>query len=239
MARGMMRRPPTGGGLTELTPRQQRRQQYLERRGRQFRPGGQVQAQPTEMPELTARQQRRQQYLARRDARQQRGVEDYRAQQAAQQAGQQLGGFPGLPSTPGGFQPYPLQLSPEQIAMFRDRLGQGIPFNPNTVDMTPNLGQLPTDLAGGMGQGLGNLPNGMPAPTYGVPSGMAGGYNPGQALGGMAGGYNPGQALGGMAGGYNPGQALGGVAGGYDPAQTLGGAVGGFNPIARGIRKLF
>jgi len=222
MARGMMRRPPTGGGLTELTPRQQRRQQYLERRGRQFRPNPRVQAQPTEMPELTARQQRRQQYLARRDARRQRGVEDYRAQQA----GQQLGGFAGLPSTPGGFQPYPRQLSPEQINMFRDRLGQGIPFNPNVQDMTPNLDQLPTDLAGGTGQGLGNLANGMPAPTYG-PSW----HNTGV--------YNPGQALGGMAGGYNPGQALGGVAGGYDPAQTMGGAVGGFNPIARGFRKLF
>ena len=234
MARGMMRRPPTGGGLTELTPRQQRRQQYLERRGREFRPGGRVQAQPTDMPELTARQQRRQQYLARRDARLQRGVEDYRAQQQAQQAGQQLGGFPGLPSTPGNYQPYPMQLSPEQINSLK-LSGEGIdwnpgpkgpPFNPNVGRMTPNLDQLPTDLAGGMGQGLGNFPNGIPAPTYGAPSGGFGVYNPGQALGGMAGGYNPGQALGGMAGGY-------------DPAQTMGGAVGGFNPIARGIRKLF
>jgi hypothetical protein len=176
-----------------------------------------VQAQPTEMPELTARQQRRQQYLARRDARQQRGIEDYRAQQA----GQQLGGLPGLPSAPGGYQPYPMELTPEQIADFNARYGERT-FSPMVGGMTPNLEQLPPGLAGGMGQGLGNLANGIPAPTYG-------GF----------GGYNPGQALGGMAGGYNPGQALGGVAGGYDPAQTLGGAVGGFNPIARGIRKLF
>jgi hypothetical protein len=85
MAEGMMSRPPTGGGLKELSARQQRRKQYLERRGREFKPSGQVSGQPTEMPEMTARQQRRQQYLARRDARRQRAVEDYRAQQQAQQ----------------------------------------------------------------------------------------------------------------------------------------------------------
>ena len=34
MARGMMSRPPTGGGLKELSARQQRRKQDLERQGR-------------------------------------------------------------------------------------------------------------------------------------------------------------------------------------------------------------
>ena len=104
MAEGMMSRPPTGGGLKELSARQQRRKQYLERRGREFKPGGQVSGQPTEMPEMTARQQRRQQYLARRDARRQRAVEDYRAQQA-QQMGQQLGTLAGQNPTlpPGSF----------------------------------------------------------------------------------------------------------------------------------------
>ena len=91
---GMFSRPPTGGGVRELTPRQQRRQQYLERRGRQFTPNQRVVGQPAGgMPEqeLTPRQQRRQQYLERRDARQQRRVDDYRAQQAEMQLRQ--GGF--------------------------------------------------------------------------------------------------------------------------------------------------
>jgi len=94
MADGMFSRPPTGGGVRELTPRQQRRQQYLERRGRQFTPNQRVVGQPAGgMPEqeLTPRQQRRQQYLERRDARQQRRVDDYRAQQAEMQLRQ--GGF--------------------------------------------------------------------------------------------------------------------------------------------------
>jgi hypothetical protein len=86
MAKGWMSKDPS-----EMTARQQRRMQFLEKRGR----GGQVSGQPTEMPEMTARQQRRQRYIANRDARRQRAVEDYRAQQQAQQMGQQLGAFPG------------------------------------------------------------------------------------------------------------------------------------------------
>jgi hypothetical protein len=96
---GMFSRPPTGGGVRELTPRQQRRQQYLERRGRQFTPNQRVVGQPAGgMPEqeLTPRQQRRQQYLQRRDARRDRAVQDYRAQQAAMQQQPQL---------PQGFDP--------------------------------------------------------------------------------------------------------------------------------------
>lgn len=76
MAKGWMSKDPS-----EMTARQQRRMQFMEKRGR----GGQVSGQPTEMPEMTARQKRRQQYVQRRDARRQRAVEDYRAQQAGQQ----------------------------------------------------------------------------------------------------------------------------------------------------------
>jgi len=81
MAKGWMSKDPS-----EMTARQQRRMQFLEKRGR----GGQVSGQPTEMPEMTARQKRRQQYVQRRDARRQRAVEDYRAQQAGQQMASNL-----------------------------------------------------------------------------------------------------------------------------------------------------
>jgi hypothetical protein len=82
MAKGWMSKDPS-----EMTARQQRRMQYMEKRGR----GGRVQGQPTEMPEMTARQQRRQQFLERKQARQDRQVADYRAQQAANQG--QSNGF--------------------------------------------------------------------------------------------------------------------------------------------------
>jgi len=84
MAKGWMSKDPS-----EMTARQQRRMQFLEKRGR----GGQVQAQPTEMPEMTARQQRRQRYIANRDARRQKAVEDYRAQQQAQRMETPFGGY--------------------------------------------------------------------------------------------------------------------------------------------------
>jgi len=91
---GMFSRPPTGGGVRELTPRQQRRQEFLARRGRQPQQrGGRVRGQPVGgMPEqeLTPRQQRRQRFLQRRDARRERAVQDYRAQQAAMQQQPQL-----------------------------------------------------------------------------------------------------------------------------------------------------
>lgn len=82
MAKGWMSKDPS-----EMTARQQRRMQFLEKRGR----GGKVSGQPTEMPEMTARQQRRQQYLQRRDARRQRALEDWRSQQQAQRVGNSLG----------------------------------------------------------------------------------------------------------------------------------------------------
>jgi len=82
MAKGWMSKDPS-----EMTARQQRRMQFLEKRGR----GGRVQGQPTEMPEMTARQQRRQQFLERKQARQDRRVEDYRAQQQQQPLNIQFG----------------------------------------------------------------------------------------------------------------------------------------------------
>ena len=139
---GMFSRPPTGGGVRELTPRQQRRQQYLERRGRQFTPNQRVVGQPAGgMPEqeLTPRQQRRQQFLQRRDARRERAVQDYRAQQQAQQPteirfgegiGAGIGGFPGtLPETamPGSLGSalggYPMQIDPG-YAMTEDQIAK-------------------------------------------------------------------------------------------------------------------
>jgi hypothetical protein len=170
MARGMMSRPPTGGGLKELSARQQRRKQYLERQGREFKPSGRVAGQPTEMPEMTARQQRRQQYLARRDARRQRAVEDYRAQQAGQQAGQQLGRFPGLPEgLPENYQPYPLDLTPEQRKQLESNLlsGNFRSDNPNAPQdamlRRPAGSPLFADYFGGQGYGnmMGQLPAGV------------------------------------------------------------------------------
>lgn len=138
---GMFSRPPTGGGVRELTPRQQRRQQYLERRGRQFTPNQRVVGQPAGgMPEqeLTPRQQRRQQFLQRRDARRERAVADYRAQQQQQPmdiqfgqgVGAGIGGFPGtLPETamPGSLGSalggYPMQIDPG-YAMTEDQIAK-------------------------------------------------------------------------------------------------------------------
>ena len=82
MAKGWMSKDPS-----EMTARQQRRMQFLEKRGR-------VQGQPTEMPEMTARQQRRQQFLERKKARQDRRVEDWRAQQQAANVGNAVGQLP-------------------------------------------------------------------------------------------------------------------------------------------------
>ena len=84
MAKGWMSKDPS-----EMTARQQRRMQYMEKRG-----GGRVQGQPTEMPEMTARQQRRQQFLERKQARQDRRVEDWRAQQQGANMGNAIGQFP-------------------------------------------------------------------------------------------------------------------------------------------------
>lgn len=132
---GMFSRPPTGGGVRELTPRQQRRQEFLARRGRQTQQrGGRVRGQPVGgMPEqeLTPRQQRRQQFLQRRDARQQRRVDDYRAQQQAQQVGGQLGQFAG--SQPGNF------MGGQAAGTQLSQLPEGV--DPRTNVITGELGQ--------------------------------------------------------------------------------------------------
>lgn len=82
MAKGWMSKDPS-----EMTARQQRRMQFMEKRGR----GGRVQGQPTEMPEMTARQKRRQQFLERKQARQDRRVEDWRAQQQQNNLSERFG----------------------------------------------------------------------------------------------------------------------------------------------------
>jgi len=82
MAKGWMSKDPS-----EMTARQQRRMAFLEKRGR----GGRVKGQPTEMPEMTARQQRRQQFLERKQARQDRRVENYRAQQQQNNLSERFG----------------------------------------------------------------------------------------------------------------------------------------------------
>lgn len=85
MAKGWMSKDPS-----EMTARQQRRMQFMEKRGR----SGRVQGQPTEMPEMTARQQRRQQFLERKQARQDRRVEDWRAQQQGANVGNAVAQLP-------------------------------------------------------------------------------------------------------------------------------------------------
>lgn len=191
----MFSRPPTGGGVRELTPRQQRRKQYLERRGRQFTPNQRVAGQPAGgMPEqeLTPRQQRRQQYLERRDARRERAVQDYRAQQQAQQPteigfgqgiGAGIGGFPGtLPETfmqgnraqtVGG---YPMDVDPgftmtgEQIANIGSYNPGGNPMDyENAVtggaEVGRELGGYQPMIAQGLGQAM-RQPTRTPTPEY-------------------------------------------------------------------------
>lgn len=135
MAKGWMSKDPS-----EMTARQQRRMAFLEKRGR----GGRVQGQPTEMPEMTARQRRRQQFLERKQARQDRRVEDYRAQQQGADMGERtymptsqvqdgLGRFsPGVP--------YPLDLG-----------GMGNKFGQYRPGTTPEMFQQPIFNTGPMG----------------------------------------------------------------------------------------
>lgn len=167
MADGMMSRPPTGGGLRELTPRQQRRQQYLQARGRQFRPNQPVQAQPTEMPqqELTARQQRRQQYVANRDARRQRAVEDWRAQQAQQQMPTYQPGTPVndlLLQLPKGLDPR-VNIVTGEIQQDTPGLEVGWPIVPYSSDMIGGFtGQYPQQFTPmQMQSAMAPLPTGM------------------------------------------------------------------------------
>jgi hypothetical protein len=174
----MMSRPPTGGGVRELTPRQQRRQQYVEARGREFRPGGRVQAQPTEMPqqELTPRQQRRQQYLQRRDARRERAVADYRAQQQAPQGfdpfanvitGQRQQDTPGLPvdmsafgnielqpaRAPGDYGTYLGQVSPgANFGDYANAISGGFVAGANPGGFQPMIDRNATQIPEGLGQ---------------------------------------------------------------------------------------
>jgi len=181
-AQGMMSRPPTGGGLRELTPRQQRRQQYLQARGREFRPNQRVQAQPTEMPqqELTARQQRRQQYLQRRDARRERAVADYRAQQQAPQGldpfanvitGQRQQDTPGLPVDMSAIVPYSQDLAQQFGQQFGNMQTQ-----PAMAPLPPGMtaGQLSRAITGqGMGMVAGGDPNAFTPQIGNVPQGMS------------------------------------------------------------------
>ena len=148
MAEGMFKKPPTGGGLKELSARQQRRKAYLERRGRKFRPGGRVSGQPVdeEGGELTARQQRRRQYLERRDARRERALADWRAQQQAQQQmpsfqpGMALGEFVG--QIPEGLDPRTLVTG--EIRQDTPGLDVGRPIVPYSPEMTGGFtGQYP------------------------------------------------------------------------------------------------
>jgi hypothetical protein len=130
MAKGWMSKDPS-----EMTARQQRRMQFLEKRGR----GGKVSGQPTEMPEMTARQQRRQQYLQRRDARRQRALEDWRSQQQAQQQmpsfqpGMGLGEF--LGQLPEGLDPR-ANIHTGEIQQDTPGLDVGMPIVPYSPNMT-------------------------------------------------------------------------------------------------------
>jgi len=107
MAKGWMSKDPS-----EMTARQQQRMKFLEKRGR-------VQGQPTEMPEMTARQQRRKQFLERKQAREDRRVADYRAQQQAANMGDAVAQVPA--DLGGGFA--------GRLADFTNKPGsQGTPF---------------------------------------------------------------------------------------------------------------
>ena len=129
MAKGWMSKDPS-----EMTARQQRRMQFLEKRGR----GGRVQGQPTEMPEMTARQQRRQQFLQRKQARQDRRVEDWRAQQQGANMGENLGDF--------ARQPFDTSLvgTPRDLSQVQDglgRFGPGVPYPLDLGGMGNKFGQ--------------------------------------------------------------------------------------------------
>lgn len=125
MAKGWMSKDPS-----EMTARQQRRMQFMEKRGR----GGRVAGQPTEMPQQTERQARRQRFLERKQARQEQAVQDWRQSPQGLMdrftrnlpssyedwATQQYDPLTDEPQI--GYQPYE-QMKP--------------------IDFTPNLGQLP------------------------------------------------------------------------------------------------
>jgi hypothetical protein len=175
MAEGMFKKPPTGGGLKELSARQQRRKEYLERRGREFRPagrvsgqGGRVSGQPVdeEGGELTARQQRRRQYLERRDARRERAIADYRAQQQAQQAEMQ--------AMPSPMQMPPMQLQPAYgpmpAGMTPEQLRSAI-VGPQSYDKM--LRQLPAGVSQGEAVGAA-MQEPMRTPTPGTVNAMPG-----------------------------------------------------------------
>ena len=167
MAKGWMSKDPS-----EMTARQQRRMQFMEKRGR----SGRVQGQPTEMPEMTARQQRRQQFLERKQARQDRRVADYRAQQ-------QQGADMGNNFSEWAKQPFNenmlgrLDVPTSQVQDGLGRFGPGVPY--------------PLDL-GGMGDKFGQFRPGTTPEMFQQPIFNMGPmntlYNPiGESLGNFAG----------------------------------------------------
>jgi hypothetical protein len=139
MAEGMFKKPPTGGGLKELTARQQRRKQYLERRGREYKGGGRVSAMPIDENggEMTARQARRKQYLERQRANRERAVADYRAQQA-RQAEQQMPPGTFRSDNPQDPNLYTRMPDGSIAGTYMAYPGQGLP-----PDLGSSLGELP------------------------------------------------------------------------------------------------
>jgi len=130
MAKGWMSKDPS-----EMTARQQRRMQFLEKRGR----GGRVQGQPTEMPEMTARQQRRQQFLERKQARQDRRVEDWRAQQQGADMGNKFSEWSGQPFNENMVGR--LDVPTSQVQDGLGRFGPGVPYPLDLGGMGDKFGQ--------------------------------------------------------------------------------------------------
>jgi len=176
MAKGWMSKDPS-----EMTARQQRRMQFLEKRGR----GGRVQGQPTEMPEMTARQQRRQQFLKRKQAREDRKVADYRAQQQAQQAEQQMPPGTFRSDNPQDPNLYTRMPDGRIVGTYMAYPGQGLPIDPGfslgELPQRPNMsldntfigkmGELPpgtslADYANAISSGFQQEPGRTPTPEY-------------------------------------------------------------------------
>ena len=129
MAKGWMSKDPS-----EMTARQQRRMQYVEKRG-----GGRVQGQPTEMPEMTARQQRRQQFLERKQARQDRRVEDWRAQQQGANMGNNFAEWAKQPFNENMLGR--LDVPASQVQDGLGRFGPGVPYPLDLGGMGDKFGQ--------------------------------------------------------------------------------------------------
>jgi len=125
MAKGWMSKDPS-----EMTARQQRRMQYMEKRGR----GGRVAGQPTEMPQQTERQARRQRFLERKQGRQEQAVQDWR--QSPQGSMDRF-----TRNLPSSYEDWATQ----QYNPNAPQSGYQ-PFGMGPTDITPNLTQLPQDM---------------------------------------------------------------------------------------------